>query len=325
VRRRRRRSAAPTGVEGIPRRHRVTAPSRAPIERLQVTVLRRLDGLLAGDHPGLFPGHGSEHGEARPYVAGDDPRHIDWAVTARTNEPHVRDTISDHELELWLVLDSSSSLSFGTAQATKHEVAWSAAGAFGLLAARGGNRVGAVRTTPKAGRVRPHLMPARSGSAHVSGVLAALQRSPEDGEPGDLSGSLDIVRRSAKRRGMVVVVSDFLGDTTWERPMRALSHRHDLIAVEVVDPREIELPDVGLISVVDPETGRRRLVDTSDVGTRDRFARVAAARRNEVATAIKGCGADHLVLRTDRDWVFDFVRFVSQRRNRMLAAGRTRS
>lgn len=318
------RRARPRGVEELPRARRVKSPSQAPIERLQITVLRRLDGLLTGDHPGLFPGHGSEHGEARPYVAGDDPRHIDWAVTARTNQPHVRDTIADHELEVWLVLDSSSSLAFGTGRATKHEVAWSAAGAFALLAAKGGNRVGAVRTTSKSGEARPHMLPARSGSTHVGGVLAALHHTPEDGAPGDLTGSLEIVRRSAKRRGMVVVVSDFLGATSWERPMRALSHRHDLIAIEVVDPREVELPDVGLIPVVDPETGRRRLVDTSRPSIRDDYARLAADRKGEVATAMKACGADHLVLRTDRDWVFDFVGFVSQRRNRMLAAGRGR-
>ena len=107
-------------------------------------MVRRLDGLLAGDHAGLFPGHGTERGEARPYVPGDDPRHIDWAVTARTNDPHVRDTIADHELELWLVLDTSSSHAFGTGRSTKHELAWTAAGAFALLASRGGNRIGAV-------------------------------------------------------------------------------------------------------------------------------------------------------------------------------------
>ena len=319
------RRSRPSGVEELPRRHRLTSPSQAPVERLQVTVLRRLDGLLAGDHPGLFPGHGSEHGEARPYVAGDDPRHIDWAVTARTSEPHVRDTIADHELELWLVLDSSSSLSFGTGRATKHEVAWSAAGAFGLLAARGGNRVGAVRTTARGERGRPRLIPARSGSSHVGGVLAALQRKPEDGEQGDLAGSIEMVRRSARRRGMVVVVSDFLGPRDWERSMRALGYRHDLIAVEVVDPREIELPDVGLISLVDPETGRRRLVDTSSSSTRESYAQLAETGREEIAAMLKGCGADLLTLRTDRDWVFDFVSFVSQRRNRMIAAGRART
>lgn len=318
------RSRRPVGVQELPRSPRVTAPSQVPIDRLRLTVLRRLNGLLAGDHAGLFPGHGSEHGEARPYVPGDDPRHIDWAVTARTNEPHVRDTIADHELELWLIVDTSSSLAFGTGRATKYEIAWSAAGAFALLASSGGNRVGAVRSTPDDSQSRRHIVPARSGSNHVGAVLAALRKAPNDREEGDLAGSVELVRRSTRRRGMAVVVSDFLGPTDWERPLRALGHRHDLVAVEVIDPREVDLADVGLISVIDPETGRRRLVDTSNAKLRVRYRDLAAQRRAEVSAKLVSCGADHLTLRTDRDWVLDFVGFVSARRARMLAAGRPR-
>jgi uncharacterized protein (DUF58 family) len=288
-----------------------------------MTVLRRLDGLLSGDHAGLFPGHGTERGEARPYVPGDDPRHIDWAVTARTHDPHVRDTIADHELEVWLVLDTSSSLGFGTGLATKHEVAWSAAGAFALLASSGGNRVGAVRSTTDGPATRPQILPARSGSSHTGAVLAALYRAPVDGEAGDLSAAIDMVRRTARRRGLAVVISDFLGEPTWERSLRALSHRHELIGVEVVDPREVDLPDVGLISVVDPETGRRRLVDTSTSSVRRAYGELAVRRRADIAARLKSCGADHLTLRTDRDWVLDFVRFVSGRKARLMAAGRS--
>lgn len=318
------RPGPPAGVQELPRTARAKTPSQVPIERLEITVLRRLDGLLAGDHAGLFPGHGTEFGEARPYVAGDDPRYIDWAVTARTDEPHVRDTIADHELELWLVLDTSSSLAFGTALASKHEIAWSAAGTFALLAASGGNRIGAVRSTPNGSGTRPHLVPARSGSRHVGAVLTALQRAPAEGETGDLAAAIHMVRRSSSRRGMAVVVSDFLGPSDWVRPLRALGQRHEVVAVEVVDPREIELPNVGLVSLVDPETGRRRLVDTADARTRDRYAAEAAARRSEVSAKLAGCGADHLTLRTDRDWVLDFVRFVSIRRGRRLAAAGAR-
>jgi uncharacterized protein (DUF58 family) len=295
-----------------------------PIDRLRITVLRRLDGLLAGDHAGLFPGHGTERGEARPYVPGDDPRHIDWAVTARTSEPHVRDTIADHELQVWLTLDTSASMGFGTGRATKHEVAWSAAGAFALLAASSGNHIGAVRTTPGGTGSRPQMLPARGGSTHAGAVLAALNRAPVDGETGDLGRAIDMIRRTARRRGMAVVISDFLGPASWEKPLRALSHRHEVIAIEVTDPRENDLPDVGLIAVVDPETGRRRLVDTEKVSVRKAYGVLAAHRREELATRLKSCGADHLVLRTDRDWVLDFVRFVSGRKARLMAAGRSR-
>jgi uncharacterized protein (DUF58 family) len=289
-----------------------------------MTVLRRIDGLLAGDYAGLFPGHGTERGEARPYVPGDDPRHIDWAVTARADEPHVRDTIADHELDVWLVLDTSSSLGFGTGRSTKHEIAWSAAGAFALLAASGGNRIGAVRSAPDEASRRSGMLPARSGSSHVGAVLAMLSHPPADGEPGDLAGAVARVRATAPRRGTAVVVSDFLGSAEWERQMRALAQRHEVIAVEVVDPREMDLPDVGLIAVVDPETGRRRLVDTAGARVRERYAALAARRRDEVAARLRRTGADHLVLRTDRDWVVDFVRFVTERKTRLLAAGRGR-
>ncbi len=318
-----RKSGPPRGVQEVPRPSRLTSPSMASIERLRLTVLRRLDGLLAGDHAGLFPGHGTERGEARPYVPGDDPRHIDWAVTARNHEPHVRDMIADHELDVWLVLDTSSSLGFGTGLATKHEVAWSAAGAFALLATKHGNRVGAVRTTPHKKGSRPRMLPARGGSTHAGAVMAALLTAPIDGEEGNLGGAIDMVGRTARRRGMAVVISDFLGQPQWERPLRALSHRHEVIAVEVVDPRELELPDVGLVSLVDPETGRRRLLDTSKPEVRRRYGEVSQQRRVEVAARLKSCGADHLALRTDRDWVLDFVRFVSARKARLMSAGRS--
>ena len=319
-----RRKGPPSGVQPIPRSSKLTQPAGLPLERLRLTVLRRLDGLLAGDHAGLFPGHGTERGEARPYVPGDDPRHIDWAVTARTHEPHVRDMIADHELDVWLVLDSSSSLSFGTALATKHEVAWSAAGAFALLASTAGNRVGAVRTTPDGTRARPQVIPARGGSNHTGAVLSALRRTPRDGERGDLAGAIEMVARVARRRGMVVVVSDFLGEPTWEKAMRAVASRHEVVAVEVLDPREVDMPDVGLIAVIDPETGRRRLVDTADERVRRSYGELARAKRASSASLLKSCGADHLVLRTDRDWVLDFVKFVSSRKARLMSAGRPR-
>jgi uncharacterized protein (DUF58 family) len=295
---------------------RVTPPTGAPVGQLELTVLRRLDGLLHGDHRGLLPGHGSEAGEARTYVPGDDPRRIDWAVTARTGEPYVRDTVSDHELELWAVVDASGSMGFGTASATKHEVAWAAVGALVLLASRAGNRVAMVA----AGQGRRSLPP-RSGRAHVGAVLSALRRAPEPGDRTDLGAVLTSVRRTANRRGMVVVASDFDGDG-WERPLRALGAKHDVLAIHVVDPRELALPDVGLVALEDPESGRRRLVDTRDARVRARFDALASAHRDDVARRLAAAGADRFVLRTDRDWVTDLVRFVGSRRARAAAARR---
>jgi uncharacterized protein (DUF58 family) len=299
----------------------VDASSRAAAAGLELTVFRRLDGLLQGDHLGMLPGHGSETGEARLYEPGDDTRRMDWSLTARTTVPSVRDTTADHELELWLVVDDSASLAFGTATCEKHDVAWAAAGSFALIAARGGNRVGACTTSgTKAG------LPARSGRHHVGVVLAALRRPPEAGAQADLGATLTGVRRQARRRGLVVVVSDFLVPDGWERPIRALAARHDVIAVEVVDPRELELPDVGPLTLADAETGARAVVDTGDTRLRERYAQAARDQRAAVARRITAAGADHLVLRTDRDWVVDLVRFVGRRRRRRLgSSGGSRS
>jgi uncharacterized protein (DUF58 family) len=293
----------------------LTAASRAAAAGLELTVLRRLDGLLQGDHLGLLPGHGSETGEARLYEPGDDTRRIDWSLTARTTTPHVRDTIADHELELWLVVDDSASLAFGTAECEKHDVAWAAAGAFALLASRGGNRVGALTTSgARAG------FPARGGRQHVGAILASLRRPPEEGVQADLGATLTTLRRHARRRGLVVVVSDFLVPDGWEPPLRALATRQDVVAVEVIDPRELDLPDVGPLALADPETGVRAIVDTGDARLRARFAEAAAEQRADVARRITSAGAHHLVLRTDRDWVIDLVRFVGRRRRQRLGS-----
>jgi uncharacterized protein (DUF58 family) len=219
-------------------------------------------------------------------------------------------------LEVWIVFDASASTAFGTGLSTKHELAWCAAGAFALLAGRGGNRIGAIRSSSAHG----HFTPARSGRNHIAALLAGLRREPEDGDDAPLAAAVERLRRTARRRGLVVVVSDFHGDTSWERPLRALATRHEVIAVQVSDQREFELPDVGLLAVVDPETGRRRLVDTSDTTMRFRYAELAAARQAALAARLGSLGADHLQLRTDRDWVFDLVRFVSSRRRRRSAA-----
>ena len=287
-----------------------------PVSALQLTVLRRLDGLLQGDHAGLLPGHGSDTGEARPYVAGDDPRRIDWPVTARTGDTHVRDTISDHELELWLVVDTSASLAFGTAEHTKAEIAWAAAGAFALLASRGGNRVAAVT----AGGKRT-IIPPRSGRNHVGVLLAALRRPVEDGDAGDLGAALTAVRRLATRRGMVVVVSDFLDEdgscrsassppstTSWRS--RSSTSASWSCPTSACSRSSIPRPvAAGTSTPARPRSARPV-----------RGGRRGAARPT-IARHLSGTGADHLVLRTDHDWVVDLVRFVGSRKARRLAAG----
>lgn len=284
------------------------------LRRLELTVTRRLDGLLQGEYRGLVPGHGSEYGETRAYQLGDDVRHIDWNVTARMREAFVRETIADRELEVWLCVDASASLDFGTASCVKGDLAVAAAGAVAFLTQRVGNRIGALFAGPGGFRV----VPARAGRNHVMGLLRTMRVHLSAG-PGttDFVAALRRTGMLARKRGLVMVVSDFLTDGDWVRELRRLSTRHDVLAVEVLDPREIELPDVGLISVIDPETGDGREIDTSSRQTRRRYAEAAGEQRARIAADIRAAAADHLQLRTDRDWLRDLVAFIGKRRERL--------
>ena len=291
--------------------HLTEARLDAALRTLELTVRRRLDGLLQGNHIGLVPGPGSEPGDARPYQPGDDVRRMDWAVTARTTVPHIRQTEADRELETWVVVDLSASLDFGTADCEKRDLAVAAVAAVAHLTRGGGNRIGALVSTGE----RTVRIPARGGLAHARGLIRRVAQTPRapEGTRAELSDAIEQLRRPPRRRGLAVVVSDFLGDTHWERPLRALSARHDLLAVEVIDPRDIELPEVGTVVLADPETGRQREVDTTPLLCRE-FAAAAAEHRERVATTLRRCGAAHLVLRTDRDWIADVVRFAVARK-----------
>lgn len=301
------------------------------LRRLDLLVNRRLDGVLQGDYRGLVPGHGSEPGEARRYQPGDDVRRIDWNVTARSLDTHVRETIADRELETWVLLDQSPSLDFGTARYLKQELALIAVAGVGFLTARTGNRFGAVfaGTDP-----RPEVVPARSGRTHLLGLLHRAANTPAGDVaastpgrsvgPTELGAAIERMTALHRRRGLAVVISDFLATDDWSRPLARLGARHETLAIEIVDPRELELPAVGVLTLVDPETGRRREVQTSSAKLRARYAEAAAAQRAAIAAAIRTAGADHLVLRTDRDWLTDLIRFVSLRRERAARLPRSK-
>jgi uncharacterized protein (DUF58 family) len=282
------------------------------LRRLELTVTRRLDGLLRGQYAGLLPGAGTEIAGSREYRPGEDEvRRMDWAVTARTGAPHVRETIAERELTVWVLVDATPSMDFGTADLEKRELAVAAVAAVGFLTAGAGNRLGAEVLTSAGVR----RFPARTGRAHLVGLLRVLQATPR-GTPGTapaLGDSLDGLTRALRRRGVVVVVSDFL-DEGWEPALRRLVARQQVIAVEVVDPRELTLPNVGVLTVVDPETGRRREVATASRRVRGRFAAAAAAQKAAVRASVLRAGAAHLPLRTDRDWVADIVRHVHEQR-----------
>jgi len=284
----------------------------AMLRRLEYLVRNKLDGLLQGSYLGLVPGPGSEAGESRLYHPGDDVRRMDWPVTARTLTPHVRQTVADRELETWLVVDLSPSLDFGTVNVEKRELVFAAATAIGHLTAKAGNRIGAVVTTG----TRIYRIPALAGTEHARYLvrrLAATQRS-ESAAPGDLQRALEQLRRPPRRRGMVVVVSDFLGSPDWERPLRGLGARHELLGIEILDPRELALPAAGLVTFVDPESGQQLEVQSSDPALQRRYAEAARQQRDDIAGRLRRAGADHLRLSTASDWLTDVVTFVVTRR-----------
>jgi uncharacterized protein (DUF58 family) len=307
------------------------ARAEAVLSRLQLLVTRKLDGLLQGDYLGLLPGPGTEAGESREYRPGDDVRRMDWPVTARTTVPHVRRTVADRELESWMAVDLSASLDFGTGRWLKRELVVAAAAAIAHLTVRGGNRIGAVVGTGPArssgsgsgsgfgsagGGSGVLRLPARPGRKEAQGLLRTI--AGLELRPGrtDLGALVDALNRPPRRRGMAVVISDFLAPPEqWGRPVRKLAVRHEVLAIEVVDPRELELPDVGVLAVVDPESGELHEVQTADPRLRRRYAAAAAAQRAAIANELRAAGAAHLRLRTDSDWLLDMVRFVAAQRH----------
>jgi uncharacterized protein (DUF58 family) len=293
------------------------ARSMPTFRGLDLTVRRRLDGLLFGDHTGLRIGPGSDAEELTRYQPGHDVRRIDWKVTARAREPHLWLTQAEHEMDTWLLLDRTPSMAFGTVSLEKGQVATTVAAAIGLLTAAPGNRLGVASITDT-GITWGHANPGRVAAHH------AMHPSPaaRDGlAPVSLADALDAMLRRHRRAGLRVIVSDLIEPTgqlqrpfPWERPLRQLVARHDVIVVEVVDPRELELPDVGQLVLVDPESGRQRDISSNDHRLRDAYAAGAAQHRRETADAVRAAGSAHLLLHTDRDWVTDLARFARARR-----------
>jgi uncharacterized protein (DUF58 family) len=283
------------------------------LRALDVTIGRKMEGLLAGDFRSNLLGTGSELAMVRPYQPGDDVRRIDWNVTARTNEPHVRVDLAERVLVTWLVLDTSPSMVFGTADRRKADVAEGVSIAVGHLATRRGNRLGVVTF----GDAGSYALPPRQGRVALIGLLRALRE--ERPGPGTGADSLAAALRRAgslsHQRALVVVVSDFRGPRDWRRPLLELAGRHDVVAIEVRDPREEALPDVGLLWLVDPETGRQLRVDTRSRRLRERFVVAAAAERGQVARDFASAGVRHVVLSTSGDWLRPLVTFLRRSRS----------
>jgi uncharacterized protein (DUF58 family) len=293
-----------------------SAPDRL-LRRLEWHVLRRLDGQLQGSYRTVFRGAGIDFADLRAYTAEDDVRHIDWNVTARLDEPYVREYTEDRELTAWLVLDQSASMRFGAELHGKDSVLAELAVCLARLFSFGGNRVGAVLYDNRTQRV----IPARSGRNQVLRIAHEIVRETEvrpDGRTTDLAAMLRLAASVARRRGLVFVISDFIGEVDWEPELTRLSQKHEVVTVRVVDPTELELPDLGLILVEDAETGEQLLADTSDPLFQQRFRDQVAARERGIAAAMRRSGVTAHRLGTDADLVRALLAMVhrSKRRRR---------
>ena len=288
-------------AEPTPDRPGPGAMPDALLRALDVTIGRRVEGLLAGDYRSVLLGSGTELAQIRPYVPGDDPRQLDWNVTARTGQAHVRVQLAERVMVTWLVLDTSPSMQFGTADRRKADVAEGSALAVGHVATRRGNRLGIVTF----GGADPRSEPPRQGRVGLIGLLRTLREDDAVEARGATSLGEAFLRTGAlaRQRSLVVVVSDFRGPFDWRGPLLQVAGRHDVIAVEVRDPREQELPNVGDLWLVDPETGDQLRVDTRDAKLRSRFAAAAAQERSGLARTLAALGVRHVVVSTEGDWL----------------------
>lgn len=288
------------------------------LKRLEWTVLRRLDGLLQGDYRTLLRGTGMDLADLREYQHHDDVRHIDWNVTARLQIPHVRVFTEDREMSAWFLLDLSPSMDFGSGEQRKRHVSAEFVAVLARMLTRHGNRVGAMLY----GSGVDTVVPARGGRHHVLHLINKLQTRPEAAQAGPtkLHELLESGANLIKRRSTIFVVSDFISETGWEKPLGQLAQRHEVVAVRLLDPLELQLPDLGLIPIRDAETGEQLLVDTHDAGFRKRFARIAAQREADLRQSLVRAGVDALELSTDDDLVNALMRFTDLRKRRSRAS-----
>ena len=297
-------------------------PPDALLRRLEWTVLRRLDGLLHGDYRTYFRGSGLDLADLREYQFHDDVRHIDWNVTARLATPYVREFNEERDLTAWFLLDLSASVDFGSASTLKSGVARDLVAVLARVLTRHGNRVGAMLYTDHVDTV----LPPRSGRRHVLHLMHAIEAcagAPRASRDGTRLGDLLSAAQSAlSRRAMVFVVSDFVSAPGWEKPLAALAHRHDVVAVRLYDPLEMALPDLGLMVIEDAETGEQVFVDTHDRGFRRRFAAIAERRERELRAGLAAAGVDALELSTADDLVDALMRFAELRKRRVQSSGK---
>jgi len=281
--------------------------------RLDWNVIRRLDGLLQGDYRTLFYGFGVDFADLREYQPEDDIRYIDWNVTARMDTPYVRQYHEDRELTAWFLLDMSPSVDFGTLQTQieKRTMLIDFVTVISRLLTRHGNRVGAMMF----GSRLQHTVPARGGRLQVLRLVNDMHKQPRlpNAPFTNLKSFLSGALNSLKRRSLVFVISDFISESGWEASLSLLNQRHEVLAIRLYDPREVDLPDIGMVMMEDAETGEQLFVDTHDKKFRKRFADAARKREMDLNLAFKRAGVDVLSLSTEDDLVRAIVRFAKRR------------
>ena len=290
------------------------------LRRLEWTVIRRLDGLLQGDYRTLLRGSGIDLADLREYQHHDDVRHIDWNVTARLQVPHVRVFTEDRDMTVWFLLDLSPSVDFGSGEKRKRSISSGFVAVLARLLTRHGNRVGAILYGSGVDRV----IPAGSGRRHVLQLMHSMAQRSKAKDLGAtrLADLLNQAAGMVRRRSTVFVVSDFISEPGWEKPLSMLAQKHEVVAVRLFDPLESNLPDLGLITMRDAESGEQLLVDTSSVKFRQRYAHIAAQREAELRQSLSRIGVDTLELSTDDDLVQSILRFTDMRKRRSrIAAG----
>jgi uncharacterized protein (DUF58 family) len=288
------------------------------LRRLDWTVSRPIALRLGGDARSNVRGSGLDLAEIREYQPGDDVRHLDWGATARTGRPHVRQTFAERALDVWLLVDVSPSIDWGTARRTKRSHAQELVAAIGQVLARRNHRVGAILFAE-----RPlDVLPPAVGRPHLLRLIARLREAPRRSAPGqtDLAAALDLARKTIRRPSVVVVVSDLLVRDGWAAALGKLTARHEVVVLRVVDPRESELPDIGIVTLEDPETGEQLLVDTADRRLRERFADAARAQAERIDRLLAGRGVRRVVASTDGDLLPALLELLDRRR--LVAAQR---
>jgi uncharacterized protein (DUF58 family) len=298
------------------------SPERV-LQRLDWQVIRRLDGILQGDYRTLFYGQGLDLADIREYQFGDDIRHIDWNVTARLNAPYVRQYTEDREITAWFLLDLSPSVDFGTVQTLKRNMLIDFVATLARLITRHGNRVGAILYDSQVERV----IPAAGGRPQVLRMVYDLQRMPKlpHAPLTDLTQLLSAAYNAIKRRSLIFVISDFISAPGWDKPLNLLSRRHEVLCVRLTDPRETDLPDIGVVVMEDAETGQQLYIDTHDRKFRERFHQAAARREQELNQTFHRAGVDMLPLSTEDDLVKSIVRFAAMRKQRKAVHSRAQA